>query len=129
MSTALKLFFPLDFVSESKNFILGTRYQGPLGRTSYYVALAPICNLFLNVCLALNCLPLSLQLSFQMWTNQMQETLNSKKHGDTAFRAKDFATAIDCYTQVSFPCYVESGICGLGWFIFLYSYKQPNTKN
>ncbi|TXG58727.1 hypothetical protein EZV62_016556 [Acer yangbiense] len=40
-----------------------------------------------------------LQLSFQMWTNQMQDTLNSKKHGDTAFRAKDFTTAIDCYTQ------------------------------
>ncbi|OAY41412.1 serine/threonine-protein kinase BSK6 isoform X2 [Manihot esculenta] len=39
------------------------------------------------------------ELSFQMWTSQMQETLNSKKHGDTAFRAKDFATAIECYTQ------------------------------
>ncbi|KAF8403018.1 hypothetical protein HHK36_011113 [Tetracentron sinense] len=39
------------------------------------------------------------EISFQMWTNQMQETLNSKKHGDNAFRAKDFATAIDCYTQ------------------------------
>lgn len=39
------------------------------------------------------------ELSFQMWTNQMQETLNSKKHGDTAFRAKDFGTAIDCYSQ------------------------------
>ncbi|KAG7027373.1 putative serine/threonine-protein kinase BSK3 [Cucurbita argyrosperma subsp. argyrosperma] len=39
------------------------------------------------------------ELSFQMWTSQMQETLNSKKHGDTAFRARDFATAIDCYTQ------------------------------
>ncbi|OVA15552.1 Protein kinase domain [Macleaya cordata] len=39
------------------------------------------------------------ELSFQMWTNQMQETLNSKKHGDTAFRAKDFETAISCYTQ------------------------------
>lgn len=39
------------------------------------------------------------ELSFQMWTNQMQETLNFKKHGDTAFRAKDYATAIDCYTQ------------------------------
>ncbi|KAF5747599.1 serine/threonine-protein kinase [Tripterygium wilfordii] len=38
------------------------------------------------------------ELSFQMWTSQMQETLNSKKHGDSAFRAKDFATAIDCYT-------------------------------
>uniref|UniRef100_A0A1D1Z5Z3 non-specific serine/threonine protein kinase n=1 Tax=Anthurium amnicola TaxID=1678845 RepID=A0A1D1Z5Z3_9ARAE len=39
------------------------------------------------------------ELSFQMWTNQMQETLNLKKRGDTAFRNKDFATAIDCYSQ------------------------------
>ncbi|XP_058215403.1 serine/threonine-protein kinase BSK5-like isoform X1 [Rhododendron vialii] len=39
------------------------------------------------------------ELSFQLWTNQMQETLNSKKQGDAAFRAKDFATAIDCYTE------------------------------
>lgn len=39
------------------------------------------------------------ELSFQMWTNQMQETLNSKKQGDAAFRAKDFTTAIDSYTQ------------------------------
>lgn len=40
------------------------------------------------------------QLSFQMWTNQMQETLNSKKKGDVAFRHKDFGAAIECYTQV-----------------------------
>ncbi|XP_068669614.1 serine/threonine-protein kinase BSK5-like [Aristolochia californica] len=39
------------------------------------------------------------ELSFQMWTSQMQETLNSKKQGDAAFRVKDFGTAIDCYTQ------------------------------
>ncbi|OWM72043.1 serine/threonine-protein kinase BSK7-like isoform X2 [Punica granatum] len=39
------------------------------------------------------------ELSFQMWTNQMQETLNSKKKGDVAFRHKDFRAAIDCYTQ------------------------------
>ncbi|KAF5197790.1 Kinase family protein [Thalictrum thalictroides] len=39
------------------------------------------------------------ELSFQMWTNQMQETLNSKKKGDVAFRHKDFGVAIDCYTQ------------------------------
>ena len=34
----------------------------------------------------------------------MQETLNSKKQGDTAFRAKDFTTAIDCYSQVLALC-------------------------
>lgn len=45
--------------------------------------------------------PMLMQLSFQMWTNQMQETLSSKKQGDAAFRAKDFSTAIDCYTQVT----------------------------
>ncbi|XP_043720264.1 serine/threonine-protein kinase BSK3-like isoform X2 [Telopea speciosissima] len=39
------------------------------------------------------------ELSFQMWTNQMQETLNSKKKGDVAFRYKDFRAAIECYTQ------------------------------
>ncbi|KAA3456766.1 putative serine/threonine-protein kinase [Gossypium australe] len=38
-------------------------------------------------------------LSFQMWTDKIQETLNSKKSGDTAFRAKDFGTAIECYTH------------------------------
>lgn len=40
------------------------------------------------------------QLSFQMWTDQMQETLNSKKKGDVAFRQKDLKDAIECYTQV-----------------------------
>ncbi|KAK3012546.1 hypothetical protein RJ639_009337 [Escallonia herrerae] len=39
------------------------------------------------------------ELSFQMWTNQVQDTLNSKKKGDIAFRHKDFRAAIDCYTQ------------------------------
>ncbi|CAN1808889.1 Serine/threonine-protein kinase BSK5 [Linum perenne] len=39
------------------------------------------------------------ELSFQVWTDQIQETLNCKKRGDSAFRAKDFSTAIDCYTQ------------------------------
>ncbi|PKA48632.1 putative serine/threonine-protein kinase [Apostasia shenzhenica] len=39
------------------------------------------------------------ELSFQEWTSQMQETLNSRKHGDDAFRAKYFETAIDYYTQ------------------------------
>ncbi|CAK9134420.1 unnamed protein product [Ilex paraguariensis] len=39
------------------------------------------------------------ELSFQMWTDQMQDALNSKKEGDTAFRHKDSKTAIECYTQ------------------------------
>ncbi|XP_041020443.1 serine/threonine-protein kinase BSK7-like [Juglans microcarpa x Juglans regia] len=39
------------------------------------------------------------ELSFQMWTNQMQETLNSKKKGDVAFQHKDLRAAIECYTQ------------------------------
>lgn len=42
----------------------------------------------------------NVQLSFQMWTNQVQDTLTSKKKGDVAFRHKDFRAAIDCYTQV-----------------------------
>lgn len=45
-----------------------------------------------------------LQLSFQVWTKQMQDMLNSRKRGDMAFREKDFKTAIDCYTQVLILC-------------------------
>ncbi|XP_076898880.1 serine/threonine-protein kinase BSK5-like, partial [Bidens hawaiensis] len=44
------------------------------------------------------------ELSFQMWTSQLHDTLNGKKHGDNAFRAKDFTTAIECYTN-----FIESG--------------------
>ncbi|GFP99293.1 probable serine/threonine-protein kinase at5g41260 [Phtheirospermum japonicum] len=33
-----------------------------------------------------------------------EDTLNSKKKGDTAFRHKDFRVAIDCYTQVKCFC-------------------------
>jgi hypothetical protein len=35
----------------------------------------------------------------------MQDTLNSKKKGDNAFRQKDFTTAIDCYSQVTFSSF------------------------
>eukprot|EP01018_Ginkgo_biloba_P019580 Gb_06888 [translate_table: standard] len=39
------------------------------------------------------------ELSFQEWTQQMQDTLNARKLGDLAFRDKEFKTAIDYYTQ------------------------------
>ncbi|KAM7496487.1 hypothetical protein LguiA_020901 [Lonicera macranthoides] len=44
------------------------------------------------------------ELSFQMWTNQIQETINAKKNGDSAFKAKDLNTAIEHYTL-----FIESG--------------------
>ncbi|XP_074382200.1 serine/threonine-protein kinase BSK7-like isoform X1 [Apium graveolens] len=39
------------------------------------------------------------ELSFQMWTEQMQESLESKKKGDAAFRQMELQSAIECYTQ------------------------------
>ncbi|CAH9129198.1 unnamed protein product [Cuscuta epithymum] len=39
------------------------------------------------------------ELSFQMWTGEIQDTINSRKRGDNAFRAKDLTTAIDSYTE------------------------------
>jgi tetratricopeptide (TPR) repeat protein len=39
------------------------------------------------------------EFSFQMWTGEMQENMDYQKHGDTAFRAKDFETAIEVYTE------------------------------
>ncbi|MED6159150.1 Serine/threonine-protein kinase bsk3 [Stylosanthes scabra] len=60
------------------------------------------------------------ELSFQMWTDQMQETLNCKKKGDVAFRQKDFKLAIECYTQfidggtmVSPTVYARRSLCYL----------------
>ncbi|KAG6636802.1 serine/threonine-protein kinase BSK7-like isoform X1 [Carya illinoinensis] len=60
------------------------------------------------------------ELSFQMWTNQVQETLNSKKKGDAAFRHKDLRAAIECYTQfinvgtiLSPTVFARRGLCYL----------------
>ncbi|KAH7853094.1 hypothetical protein Vadar_033132 [Vaccinium darrowii] len=39
------------------------------------------------------------ELSFQEWTQQMKEMLDARKRGDSAFRDKDFRTAIDNYSQ------------------------------
>lgn len=44
------------------------------------------------------------ELSFQMWTDEMKESLNTRKKGDADFRDKDFKTAIDSYTQ-----FIEAG--------------------
>ncbi|XP_059303209.1 serine/threonine-protein kinase BSK2-like [Lycium ferocissimum] len=40
------------------------------------------------------------ELSFQEWTQQVQDMLNTKKFGDIAFRDKDFKSAIDCYSKL-----------------------------
>ncbi|CAK9140045.1 unnamed protein product [Ilex paraguariensis] len=40
------------------------------------------------------------ELSFQEWTQQVQDMLNTKKFGDIAFRDKDFKSSIDCYSKV-----------------------------
>ncbi|KAL5984187.1 Serine/threonine-protein kinase bsk1 [Asimina triloba] len=60
------------------------------------------------------------QLSFQEWTQQMRDMLEARKHGDFAFRDKDFKTAIDCYTQfvdvgtmVSPTVYARRSLCHL----------------
>ncbi|KAL0284103.1 UNVERIFIED_CONTAM: Serine/threonine-protein kinase BSK2 [Sesamum angustifolium] len=40
------------------------------------------------------------ELSFQEWTQQVQDMLNTKKFGDIAFRDKDFKSAIDYYSKL-----------------------------
>ncbi|KAJ0228887.1 Kinase with tetratricopeptide repeat domain-containing protein [Hirschfeldia incana] len=39
------------------------------------------------------------EFSFQMWTGEMQENMDHKNHGDAAFRAKDYDTGIEFYTE------------------------------
>lgn len=40
------------------------------------------------------------ELSFQEWTQQVQDMLNTKKFGDIAFRDKDFKGAIEQYSKL-----------------------------
>ncbi|XP_042030820.1 serine/threonine-protein kinase BSK2-like isoform X1 [Salvia splendens] len=49
------------------------------------------------------------ELSFQEWTQQVQDMLNTKKFGDIAFRDKDFKGAIDYYSKLVSMMSVPSG--------------------
>ncbi|KAJ8447410.1 hypothetical protein Cgig2_019404 [Carnegiea gigantea] len=60
------------------------------------------------------------ELSFQEWTQQMRDMLDARKRGDSAFRDKDFKTAIDSYSQfieggtmVSPTVYARRSLCYL----------------
>ncbi|PIA32690.1 hypothetical protein AQUCO_04400111v1 [Aquilegia coerulea] len=56
------------------------------------------------------------ELSFQEWTQQVQDMLNTKKFGDIAFRDKDFKSAIDYYskTRLSVPDEWSTRTCSQG---------------
>ncbi|KAJ6793205.1 Uncharacterized protein M6B38_111555 [Iris pallida] len=60
------------------------------------------------------------ELSFQEWTQQIKDALETRRRGDFAFRDKDFKQAIDCYSQfiddgtmVSPTVYVRRSLCHL----------------
>ncbi|CAA0827738.1 Probable serine/threonine-protein kinase [Striga hermonthica] len=60
------------------------------------------------------------ELSFQEWTQQMRDLLDTRKRGDFAFRDKDFKVAVDCYSQfidvgamVSPTVYARRSLCYL----------------
>ena len=41
-----------------------------------------------------------MKLSFQEWTQQVQDMINTKKFGDIAFKDKDFKNAVEYYSKV-----------------------------
>ncbi|XP_022924645.1 probable serine/threonine-protein kinase At4g35230 [Cucurbita moschata] len=49
------------------------------------------------------------ELSFQEWTQQVQDMLNTKKFGDIAFRDKDYKNAIENYSKLVSMMSVPSG--------------------
>lgn len=49
------------------------------------------------------------ELSFQEWTQQVQDMVNTKKFGDIAFKDKDFKNAIDYYSKLVSMMPVPSG--------------------
>ncbi|KAI3870122.1 hypothetical protein MKX03_021595 [Papaver bracteatum] len=70
------------------------------------------------------------ELSFQMWTNQMQDTLNSKKKGDVAYRHKEFKAAIECYTQfIEAATMVSPTVCARRSVCYLLSDMPQEALN
>ncbi|CAH2078711.1 unnamed protein product [Thlaspi arvense] len=67
------------------------------------------------------------ELSFQEWTQQVQEILNTKKLGDIAFRDKDFKKAIECYSKqlVHMMPRTSATVCARRSFSFLMT-EEPN---
>ncbi|KAK4795055.1 hypothetical protein SAY86_013049 [Trapa natans] len=49
------------------------------------------------------------ELSFQEWTQQVQDMLNTKRFGDIAFRDKDFKNAVEYYSKLISMVSVPSG--------------------
>ncbi|GJT88337.1 serine/threonine-protein kinase BSK2-like protein [Tanacetum coccineum] len=49
------------------------------------------------------------ELSFQEWTQQVQDMLNTKKFGDIAFRDKDFNGSVEYYSKLVTMMSVPSG--------------------
>lgn len=61
-------------------------------------------------------------MSFQEWTQQMRDMLDARKRGDSAFRDKDFKTAIECYSQVYlfYEKYIDGPFVSSSYVIFLF---------
>lgn len=52
----------------------------------------------------------------------MRDMLDARKRGDSAFRDKDFKTAIECYSQVYlfYEKYIDGPIVTSSYVIFLF---------
>ncbi|KAI3806432.1 hypothetical protein L1987_22337 [Smallanthus sonchifolius] len=92
----------------------------PLGEASSRMDLTAIHEMLIKIGYMVDDELYPKELSFQMWTSEVQEALFAKKRGDTAFGAKDFTAAIECYTSaiengtiVSLTMYVRRCLCYL----------------
>jgi hypothetical protein len=59
----------------------------------------------------------NLQLSLQSWTGELSESFVAKRHAHNAFKSKDFATAVQCYSKGALYYVMEtykSPICTFG---------------
>ncbi|KAL0744094.1 hypothetical protein Bca4012_085607 [Brassica carinata] len=71
----------------------------PLGEACWRMDLSGIHELLEKLGYGEDDVAVTNEFSFQMWTGDMQENNDYKKHGDAAFRAKDYETAIEFYTE------------------------------
>ncbi|KAG2577689.1 hypothetical protein PVAP13_6NG110009 [Panicum virgatum] len=65
--------------------------------------------------------PRSVMLSLQSWTGELSESFVVKRHADIAFKSKDFATVVECYSRACGRGYLQAQHFHLQYTVYCYS--------
>ncbi|KAK2969532.1 hypothetical protein RJ640_029825 [Escallonia rubra] len=82
-----------------KNSVVVPRSLSPLGKACAQMDLTAVHDILLKTGYK-DEEGAEMELSFQEWTPQVQQIINTKKFGDLAFRDRDFKSAIEYYSKL-----------------------------